>query len=643
MTTMKVESISIEKLLEQLKTSGWLVPSFQRDFVWSEGDVVNLVASIIDCRPIGMATLWEQPDETALDLDSINVPDRSPSGELGFARFSDPSTKPNKVYAILDGRQRCTAIAMAFGGFRPADSRRRFAGRFFLNVAANDPLHRVRYIKETEVRNRQLDVEANCIAEGLFPLASYQDGEPLFEQWMRYLQAIQKPEFYPNAQLPDAAELARRDGVLKAAFSGITKTLLAVYVVPQTYSLGEICEIFETLNTTGTKVSTVDLIHSWLYTDTSREGRQPLSLRDWIDELGQLQGAIGWASRDDRPELIAQIVTASYIALTEKAPPRRVGRKQAAVLTSVKAGDLLATPTEHWEQVIGQTQRVAEFLGDFQKCVARGYFPYSRSPYPVSSAIYVGIRWHMMLDAGFGSRWSLGELDAIYRAFYWRNALMGRYDQGFLTQLGIDLKALMQQLFKRSDYGSTNEWATASSEWLSTFMGPGMPNRETLADWVTDVRPVGGSARIKALTLPMFARVRKDLLEPELDISYPADGAVELHHIYPKQWARDNCHGDLADWLDVSNAGKDYVNSLANLMPLSRDSNLRWKAKLPGRALTDSRVTFDNAAQRLADAFIDRECFDILTSAVPRPGEFWQRRSTLIADHLLSLCQVAVI
>lgn len=235
-----------------------------------------------------------------------------------------------------------------------------------------------------------------------------------------------------------------------------------------------------------------------------------------------------------------------------------------------------------------------------------------------------------MLDASFGARWSLGELDAIYRAFYWRNALMGRYDQGFLTQMGIDLKAMMQQLSKRVDHASTNEWATASSEWLSASMGPGLPNKDTLVDWITDARPVGGSARIKALTLSMFARVKKDLLEPGLDISYPTDGAVELHHIYPKQWAKDNCHGDLAVWLDASNAGKDYVNSLANLMPLSRDSNLRWKAKLPGRALTDSRgVTFDNAAQQLEDVFIDRECFEILTSAVPKPGEFWRRRFCL--------------
>ena len=78
---------------------------------------------------------------------------------------------------------------------------------------------------------------------------------------------------------------------------------------------------------------------------------------------------------------------------------------------------------------------------------------------------------------------------------------MGRYDQGFLTQLGFDLKAVMQQLSKRVYYASTNEWATASSEWLSASMGPGLPNKETLVDWITDARPVGGSA-LGVKTLP---------------------------------------------------------------------------------------------------------------------------------------------
>src|SRR5690606_36264296 len=143
---------------------------------------------------------------------------------------------------------------------------------------------------------------ANCIAQGLFPLASYQDDEGFFEQWMRYLQAIYKTEYYPDGVLPNAVEIARRDQVLKSAFSGLYATLLAVYVVQQPLTLGESCEIFDTLNTTGTKVPTVDLIHSWLYTDTTREGQQPLSLRGWIDEVGQLTGAVGWSDRQNRPE-----------------------------------------------------------------------------------------------------------------------------------------------------------------------------------------------------------------------------------------------------------------------------------------------------------------------------------------------------
>ena len=76
------------------------------------------------------------------------------------------------------------------------------------------------------------------------------------------------------------------------SFEGLMATKLAVNIVPSSYSLSEICEIFEVLNTTGTKVSTVDLIHSWLFSETSRD-KSPILLRDWIDRLGEQAGAVG--------------------------------------------------------------------------------------------------------------------------------------------------------------------------------------------------------------------------------------------------------------------------------------------------------------------------------------------------------------
>ena len=134
------------------------------------------------------------------------------------------------------------------------------------------------------------------------------------QQFYRYTQAIADPDNYSNSELPDKAELKRRNDILAKSFDGLMGTKLAVYIVPPSYSLAEICEIFEVLNTTGTKVSTVDLIHSWLYSETAND-QQPVLLRDWIDTLGQLNGAMGWSSSTDRPELIAQMATAAYVAL----------------------------------------------------------------------------------------------------------------------------------------------------------------------------------------------------------------------------------------------------------------------------------------------------------------------------------------
>lgn len=107
-----------------------------------------------------------------------------------------------------------------------------------------------------------------AVAAGLFPL-EVENPDSIFQQWMHYIQCIRDKSFYNDNILPNEAELERRNRILQEAFDGIIKTKIALYVVPPTYDLAEICDIFETLNTTGTKVSTVDLIHSNIYSDTA--------------------------------------------------------------------------------------------------------------------------------------------------------------------------------------------------------------------------------------------------------------------------------------------------------------------------------------------------------------------------------------
>ena len=628
MNELQVWDTNVEGVLRRLATREWQMPQFQREFVWSVSDVIALVQSILAARPIGMATIWEQAGESDLLLEPVTL--RDAQGEE--IQFSTVGTAPNNTFAILDGRQRATAIAMAFGGFRQQDGRFRFSGRYYLDLTKVHAFEQVVYHTKQQIQRLKLTSHAACIARGLVPLAAdtFVNDQGLMGQWLKHVEALKDSTFYENGALPDDRELNRRKEVLWKAFDGITKTKLAIYAVPSSYDLAQICEIFETLNTTGTKVSTVDLIHSWLFSETREDPEGAILLRERIDELGELDGAIGWAAADDRPELTVQLSTAIYVALDSKPAPRRVGtRRITERVSSVKAGDLLATPSGHWRNFLMHTDRVAEFWGAFQDLVGGGRFPFRACPYPVSSAVYVALRYKAAFEEIEDRKWSLGDLDALFRAFFWRNALAGRYDQGFLTQLGSDLRELLTLLRSRSNM-TASAWATRADEKLTQLI-PRTPTVGDLLQHLTSGRP--GGALEKALTLRMVAKTKKDLVFPDRDISFHSGESRDLHHIYPKDWCRNNQTGELADIL-TERADRDWVNSIANLMPLSRRSNKEWKNKAPGQVLVERDVSYADREGLLKLLQIDETAFAVLLARSQLPTVFWTRRAELIAEDL---------
>jgi hypothetical protein len=385
--------------------------------------------------------------------------------------------------------------------------------------------------------------------------------------------------------------------------------------VPETYDLADVCEIFETLNISGQKVSTVDLVHSWLYADTANDTKQIL-LRDWIAEFGQKDGANGWAS-NDRPELMVQMSTACYVALEEKPKPRPFKggiTKKAEEISSVKADDLLRTPTQHWKNIIGNDTYLAEFLGDFQKLVGGG----SPDKHP----------------------WGIEDLNTIFKAFFWRNALTNRYDQGFLTQIGTDIKEMKKWLNIRPKYKSGNQWAKEVSPLLDNLIDKKLPDLDELKDDLTDELPAGALG--KALILPMVATAEKDLVNSEELLELPMSQNLQMHHIYPRNWCQDNKVGKLAVLLDKEKANRDWVNSVVNLMPLSRRSNNEWKTKQPGQVLGERGITYEGSRKILQSAFIDKECFDYLKIGDKLIEEFWTHRAELIAQDLLERMKLVI-
>jgi hypothetical protein len=625
MKDSKVHAISIDEFLSLLRRQEWLIPQFQRDFVWSPSDCAELAQSVLAARPIGMVTVWEQPDDSGLALEPIVL--RYGKQEVSFA---SSEKRPNRFFAVLDGRQRSQATAMAFGGLRATDKRSKFCGRFFLDTTDEELGIKVVFFHQNELSKRGWKKEMDSIADGFFALSSdSEEPEGIVSQWVRYITQITNPDTYPGKKLPPDHVVARRRKVVEAAFDGLSRTRLAVYTVPSAYRLGEICEIFETLNTTGTKVSTVDLIHSWLYAETS-DSDEPMLLRAWIGEVGEMTGAIGWATEHDRPELLVQVATACYIAQEKKEPPRKLagaGKK----ITSVKAGDLLAVPTKHWTDIREASSSLATFFGDFQRAIGNGsgLFPWKVTPYPVSAGVYVGLRWRLMREGPSVCKWGEMEVGALCRAFFWRNALMGRYDQGFLSQLGTDLRAMIEILDKRKEFGSLDAWRKYADGALDRHLGP-MPAREALLQALSDGRTTG--AMLKALTLPMRVRVERDLLDPDVSLAFP-EVLPELHHIFPRKWCEDNAHGELKAFIE-DEADRDPISAVANLMPLGRVSNNQWRTKNPATVIEELNITYADRAATWEAAFVDEKAFQSLKEGANGVLSFWAHRKELILEDL---------
>ena len=159
MSDLTVAATTVPGVLESLKKYEWKVPQFQREFVWSTDQVSGLVQSILEARPIGMVTLWEQADQSQLPLDRVLIQDHDPATKKAAPRYFGADLKATKTFALLDGRQRCTAIAMAFGGFRAAHGKYKYSGRYYLDVSQPDKRKRVRYLRESDVKKDALDIE----------------------------------------------------------------------------------------------------------------------------------------------------------------------------------------------------------------------------------------------------------------------------------------------------------------------------------------------------------------------------------------------------------------------------------------------------------------------------------------------------
>jgi hypothetical protein len=635
MGTMQVNSFSVEDILKSLATQEWAVPLFQREFVWSPSDVALLVDSILKGRPIGIATLWKITDEMASDLGTESINLIFKEDKVAFSK----ERNAGQQLAILDGRQRCTAIAMAFGGLKIDLAKSQYNGSYFLHLDALDDDEWIKYYKEKEIDKLGFNTIANCLANGYLPLEVLPDGSgnrKIGSEWMTHLRKlISVDEIFPKNELPKQDVLDSRIARLTSATDGINKTRLATYELGPEFVLSDICEIFETLNQTGIRVSTADLLHTILFQKTANHTEQ-FNLRDWLDEIGQENGVRGWSSSTDKPERIAQFATTTYIAQVQKSPstlPKGAGKTHT--VSTIKAKDILATPTEHWVSLRDNETTFRDAISSFQHAVANGAFPANKCPYPSMAAIYVGLYWTKSIENHKDDlKWTIEDLGVLFRSYFWRSALSQRFDQGMLSKVTADMTELRVILRGKSRFDNPSSWYKWASDELDKFIKPeDVPSRAIIRTWVLDGDIKG--ARSQAVRLLPLTGPNLDMVMHEV-IDVTIEGNSELHHIWPKSWVSKNLVGDVKEYVDAAkNIKEDRINSAANMTPLTPESNNWWRDKKPSLALSQKKTTFDGAKNIFESTYINEVAFNHLTSENDSSlRSFLELRADLITEAI---------
>lgn len=104
---------SIKEIIQNVESGKWILPVWQRDYVWKKQDIAYLFDSIYRQYPIGNILLWKTKfkNDTFCNFKTEAI-------YKGNTNLTDPSTtidyvRNNNIEAILDGQQRVTSLFLA--------------------------------------------------------------------------------------------------------------------------------------------------------------------------------------------------------------------------------------------------------------------------------------------------------------------------------------------------------------------------------------------------------------------------------------------------------------------------------------------------------------------------------------------------
>jgi hypothetical protein len=240
---MGVEDIPIQDLLGKIERGEIALPDIQREFVWKNTQVKDLVEAIYRKNPVGLILLWEKP--YGEDIPTVFI--------------GESATNRQYRELVIDGQQRLTSLLLVHKGKLVRNGKEREIKLYF------NPIDEEFQLENPKIRNKP--------------------------QWFNVTQIINEPltTLVDRNRLKNELSLTDDEidkkiyGRLEELKSQLTKERLPVFRIPSNKDYEEIAKIFVNVNSKGTRIRITELLLALLAIKIPGEFKK--SLYDYLSEL----------------------------------------------------------------------------------------------------------------------------------------------------------------------------------------------------------------------------------------------------------------------------------------------------------------------------------------------------------------------
>jgi hypothetical protein len=341
----------ISELLDDVRTQDVVLPEFQREYVWTRDQAKQLMVSLVKSYPVGGLLIWKT--------------DKPPE----LKNVSKLPDKMGTVQVLLDGQQRLTTLHMLLTGSIPA------------------------YYRSEDILSDPRDLYFNLdTGEFQYYQSSRMQSDPM---WQRVVDCfagdgIDPIEIAMKSEKENAAvpKLAQRLNKNLNSLKAVKEVSLPVQVVPSHAELEEAIDIFDRINSQGTKLTDAELALTHVtakWPQARRVLKEKMSFcaeRDFDFNLTFMTRAL--------------VATVTGRALYELIHPRPYSDLQEGWKTLNKALDYLMTMLPkaahvHGTDDLNTTNALIPFLAYLAR--SNGVFPTQKSTQHAVNWLYAALMW----------------------------------------------------------------------------------------------------------------------------------------------------------------------------------------------------------------------------------------------------------